>query len=305
MASAYASGNYTDETYVTSQFAAGIQDNIFLLNKRVLLVGGARFDDIQNAGAVDNYAKTEGLSTGVTNWVYKASGVFFPLPTRDVSLFVNYSQTFTPEYGTTFPGSGVQLKPLQGVAKEVGIKAELFNSQLIGTFSYFHDELDNNPIFYLINGRNIAVQNGVAKFPGYDADVTWKINDNFAVLLAVSDVNSSQVDGDGFRNAQIGFNSKGLIRYTFSRDTALKGLAIGVGVKEIAKRYGSNNDSYLIPGYTDVDAFATYTFARHWRLQANVYNVTNTQAVLSALGNLVYNYAVWPINCNFSVKFTY
>jgi len=307
IASAYANGDYDDNTYVTSQFAAGAQDNMYLLNKRILLVGGARYDNIQNDGAIDNYAQVEGLSTAVTNWVYKGSAVFKPLPIQGFSLFLNYAQTFTPEYGTTYPGSGVQLKPLQGIAKEVGVKVELLDSSLVATVSYFHNILVNNPIFLLdpSTGRNIAYQNGTASFPGFDGDMTWRINENVSMLLGISDVNSLQPGGNGFRNAQIGFNWKGLVRYSFSHDTVLHGLSVGVGVQDIAKRYGSNGGYYDIAGYTNVDSFVTYRLDRHWMAQINVNNMTNVKAVLSALGQMSYNGAVYPTNVDFTVRYDY
>ena len=305
-ADAYAAGNYFDTTAQTSDFAAGLQDNIFMFNNRLLFVGGVRYDYIQNPPVMDNFAQIPDTNREETaNWSHKESVVIKPFPNPGIAIFANYAQTFTPEFGFTYPGSGVLLKNLLGIGKEIGVKLDLFNSKLLLTASYFHNVLTNNPVFYLdtATGRNITVQNGTANFPGWDADATWQITKNINLLLGGSDINSTQPNGEGFRNTPIGFEGKFLARYAFSPDMFLKGLAIGAGLLDIPQRYGSNAGYYNVPGYREIDCFATYAFAQHWHLQLNANNVNNAKGILSALGQMAYNGAVYPMNYDFIVRY--
>jgi outer membrane receptor protein involved in Fe transport len=199
---------------------------------------------------------------------------------------------------------------------------------LIGTVSYFHNETTNNPIL-IFNpnlgplepngthaGEDENIQTGVAKFPGYDGDITWRITDDLNLLVGFSDVNSVQPNGNGYRNGQIGFNYKALARYSFSRANspikALRGLSVGAGLLNVAKRYGSNGlgytlagGQYIVPGYNELDAFATYLIGDHWRLQVNGNNVANEKGIISALGDLAYNYSLPPDNFDFTVKYSF
>lgn len=300
----YSQGNYSDQSVNGNNFNAGLQDNIYLWNKRVLLVGGARYDVIHNDGVYDNVGKTNGTPQDTTNWVYKASGVVKPFADPGMAIFANYSQTFVPQFGPIAAGVATNLKNQTGTSREIGFKMELLNSQLNGTISYFENELTNNLTFVFdpTLNRNVYAQNGVSTAKGWEADVTWNINSNWTTLVALSDVDSHQPNGLGNRNVPLELNYKALVRYS-AHTGPLDGFSFGLGVIHMSRRNGSYGGYYFIPGYTTWDGFVTYKLDHHWKLQLNGYNLTNTKGIMDGLGQLSYNHAIAPVNGSVSVTY--
>lgn len=274
----------SDSASSGSRYDVGLQDNIYLLNKRLLLVGGVRYDFVENNGT-DNYITgAAGKTEDTSDVVSKASVVVKPFTDRNVSIFANYSETFQPQFGELIVGSGIPFKNLEGQSREVGLKLELMDSHLLATASYFKSELKNNPIiiFNTTTGLNDTYQIGVTHIKGWEGDLTWTISENWAALVAMSDVESVNANGTRPRNVQNGFNYRALLRYTASRGSRLEGFSGGLDAINISDRYGDATNTYITPGYTTFDAFAGYG-RKNWRVHLNVYNLTDKEALLSSI----------------------
>jgi outer membrane receptor protein involved in Fe transport len=287
------------------RFNFGIQDNVYLWNNRILLVAGARYDYIQNNASYNYLTNVGGRPETTTSWVYKAAGVVKPFPGQQgISLFLNYAETFEPRFGELISGSGIPFKNLEGVSKEAGIKMELMDSRLIATGSYFDNELTNNPIriFNPATGLDEFVQSGVSPIKGWEVDFSWVINKNWTTLLGLSDVDAKASDGRRLRNVQNEFNYKALLKYTVTHPR-FSGLSAGAAVISIGDRAGDNPNSYITPGYETLDLFAYYAW-KNWRFQANVFNVTDKEALASSIfQSLVL--ANDPRNFRFSLQYRF
>lgn len=286
------------------RFNFGFQDNVYFWDDRILLVGGARYDYIRNLGTHNLRTDTTSNPQTTTNWVYKAAAVVKPLPNRGISFFVNYAETFEPRFGELIAGSGIPFKNLEGVSEEIGVKLDLLNSRLVATGSYFNNELANNPIriFNPNTGLDEFVQEGVTTVDGWELDLAWSVNDNWTLLVGLSDVDSVNPNGLRLRNVQNDFNYKGLVRYDFPSGP-LAGLTAGLAVMHVGDRFGDNPNTFVTEAYTTLDAFAHYT-VNNWKFQVNAYNLTDEEAMASSIFQALALTAD-PLSVRFSVQYEF
>ncbi len=269
----------TNNSASNNKFAIGLQDNMSMWDNRLLLVGGVRYDFVQNNGTYNYITNVAPRPLTSSNTVSKASVVVKPFPVRGVAFFANYTETFTARFGELVVGSGIPFKNEEGISKEVGLKLELFDARLTMTGSYFDMVTKNLAIFQAnpLTGLNEFTQGGRAPAKGWDADFTWLVNENWAVLLGLADVDSKDFRGLRLRGVMNDFNYKGLVRYSASSTSRLRGLAVGAGVVNTSDRLDTTN-TFVVPGYNSYDAFVSYS-RKNWRFQVNGYNLTDTMEV--------------------------
>jgi iron complex outermembrane receptor protein len=286
------------------KYAVGIQDNIYLWDKRLLLVGGARYDFIQNNGTYNFLTKVGPKPLTSDNISKKASIVLKPFHDRGIAFFANYSTTFTARYGELVVGSGIPFENEIGISKEVGMKLELFDARLTLTGSYYDSVTKNLAIFQANpqTGLNEYSQGGRAPAKGWDTDFTWLVNDSWAILGGMGNVNSKDFRGLRLRGVMNGFNYKALVRWSAPRLSRYRGLAVGAGVVNIADRMDTTN-SYVVPGYNSYDAFVSYTF-RNWRFQVNGYNLSDKTAIDGIIQRSLL-FVNEPRNFRFSVQYDF
>jgi len=286
-------------------FGFGIQDNIRFLDDRVLAALGTRFSSVQNDGIENLVTGDSSPAFRQNEWIFKAGVVVKPLPqTRNVSLFFNFSETFDPIFEERVEGSGELLDNLLGEATEVGIKLQMFNSALVFTGSYFDNELEAQPIrlFNPETGRDEFEQGGTSTIDGFEFDLAWQVNENIGILLAASEVDSLDPNGNFIRGIQNKFNYDFVGRYQFL-EGPLSGLTTGVMVNKTSDRIGSNRQDFTLDGYTTVNAFARYKW-KNIRFQFNVNNIGDKEASLSPIFSALV-IAANPRNYNFSVGYDF
>lgn len=263
-------------------FNFGVQDNLFLFDERLILVGGARYDHAVDNGSINLLTNVRSAPRVTNNWVYKGGIVAKPFRAYDgLSLFYSYSETFTAQAGTTL--SGVPFKDIEGVANEVGVKVESLEHGIVMSASYFKNENTNFPI-RVINpalGLDDFLQIGTGVSKGWEADIAWQPRANLSFLFAVSDVDSRNPNGLRKRNVQNGANYRAVGKYTFTSG-ALDRLSVGAAFVTIAERAGENNNTFFTEGYNTLDLFASYAYGR-WKFQVNFNNVLDEDGVESSI----------------------
>lgn len=263
-------------------FNFGVQDNLFLFDGRLIVVGGARYDHARDNGSLNQLTNVRSAPRVTNNWVYKGGVVGKPFAAYDgVSVFYSYSETFTAQAGTNL--AGVPYKDIEGVANEVGVKLELLEQGIVMTASVFKNENTNFPIRVLIPelGLDDFLQIGTGVSKGWEADIAWQPRSNLSFLFAVSDVDSKNPNGLRKRNVQNDINYRFVGKYTFT-EGALNRLSVGAGFVTIGDRAGENGNTFFTKGYNTLDLFASYG-VKQWKFQANVANVFDEDGVESSI----------------------
>lgn len=267
--------------------AIAVQDNAFLWDDKLVVVGGARYDSATSSN-INRTANQRLLDQESSAWTYKFGAVL--RPAKPIGIFYNYSETFTP--GSFDFVSGSALPNLEVSTNEAGIKFEFFKGQLTGTASYFNTTTENVVIVVQTIGPGgfpvgANVPAGKQSIKGWETDFTWAIGKNFALLGGFGDLTSKTQTGVRARAVPVGFNAKMFGKYTFT-DGPLTGFSLGLGFEKNADRAGDGADSFNLPGYEVASAFLGYKRGA-WNAQINVENVFDeTYAAISVARQIIY-----------------
>lgn len=259
--------------------AFGAQDNMSVLNDRLILVAGARYDWRQQTDT-NIFLNAGGVTENVNQWTFKY-GVVGKVA-KGVSLFYNYSETFSPVI-TRDVTTNQRFPNLLGSTKEGGIKTDLFNSRLIATFSYFDMVLENSTIFVNdpMGGPGKLIAEGTALTKGWELDVAGSPLPGLNLIVGVEDIDSKTDGGVRRRGVSQGVSYKVFGTYSFP-EGPLKGFTIGGGYNYQNKRAGDTVDILKMPAYDLAEAMIAYE-RENWRVQLNVYNLLDDTFPLTSV----------------------
>ena len=183
-------------------------ERLFLLDERLILSGGIRFDRdeattetvLSNVpqGASDSIDESTTYNYGVVGKIYKGEH-------GEGTIFYNYAETFIPvfsldkrlaSFGDRFPNRVVSTK-------EFGAKANLWGSRLVGTFSYF-DTTESNVLVGLrdedgsVTGIDDSSYNspaGARTTSGFEMDLALNPMPGLNAIISYGTIDSLIADG--------------------------------------------------------------------------------------------------------------
>lgn len=240
-------------------------------------------------------------------------------PTKDMSLFASFSNSFTPNTGNTYDSK--PLDPSIIDQYEAGIKTDFWRGMLSTNITVYQITNDNlvQTAMFLADGvtpntdTNIKVMSGATKSKGIEVDVTARPLDGLSIIAGYSynDMRYTKTSGlngsfiEGSRIARTPANTANLsFFYTLPTGT-LKGVSLGAIGNYIGKRVGGWNSQYNtdltkypdgiwdreipLEGYTTVDVSAGY----EWKKFSILCKLSN---IANKLNYTVHeNYSVNPI----------
>lgn len=226
-----------------------------------------------------------------------------------VSAYGSWSTSFLPVTGTD-ARTNQAFEPLTARQYEVGVKYEpAFMPGLFTIAAY--DIEQNNTITR--DRLNQSYQNGTTRSRGLEFEAKFQLFEDWNVIAAVGLIDAELTSGSGYA---VGYSPVGTpdatasfwTDYTFDW-SFLDNLTIGGGVRYVGESTGgflSDGTRIEVPGYTLVDAMASYDLAAirpGWEgssLKLNVSNLLDEQYV-TCLNN---NFCNYGNGRNISLKFT-
>jgi iron complex outermembrane receptor protein len=229
---------------------------------------------------------------------------FIYQPDKNSSVFASYSNSFTPNTGTT-----VDLKPIEASIidqYEVGVKKDFWNGILSTNITVY--QITNSNLAQTAEFKadgvtpntdtNIKVLNGETISKGIEIDITAKPIDGLNITAGYSyndsrytktkQVNGGFIEGD--RLVRTPANTANVSFFYTLQSGKLKGLSVGAIGNYIGDRLGGWNDQYVvnattgavtindrdfpINGYTTLDISAGYTFKK-CSVLCKISNITN------------------------------
>ncbi|WP_418263258.1 TonB-dependent siderophore receptor [Flavobacterium faecale] len=226
-------------------------------------------------------------------------------PTKDISLFASYSNSFTPNNGNTY--NNQPLDPSIIDQYEAGVKTDFWrgilstnvtiyqisNNNLVQTAPFEADGVTPN------NNSNLKIMSGETKSKGVEFDVTAKPLEGFNINAGYSYndmrfVNTPIAIGNsvkGDRVARTPANTANLSFFYTVQSGKLKGISIGAIGNHIGNRIAGWNNRYVVDpnnannliiedrevpihGYTTVDISAGYTWKKV-SILCKLSNITN------------------------------
>ncbi|MEH2071689.1 MAG: TonB-dependent siderophore receptor [Nostoc sp.] len=256
---------FNNTTTNTNTFGIYLQDQIAVFDNLKLLVGG-RFDtyhsetqDFLNASTTVTDSDAFSPRVGV---VYQ--------PTKEISLFANYSRSFNPVSGTAKNGDA--FVPERGTGYEVGIKGDFLNNRLSSTLAFYtvtktnvttEDPSDPTGTF--------SIQTGEQRARGIEFDIAgeilpgWKVIGSYAYSDPEITEDNTYPVGNTLANTP---RHTGSLWTTYTFQTgSLEGFGFGGGIFANSEAYGDLDNSYTIPGFVRTDAALFY---KKNRLRASI-----------------------------------
>lgn len=278
-------------------FAIGFQDNMKFMNDKLILVAGARYDDTSNDAvrfdvpqsiAQDKFVRDESSwnSNSANDTTYKVGLV--GKPAEGVSLFAQHATTYNA-VNTIDPATSKKFPNQEGEILEIGTKLNFFDNRLTATISWFDMEL-SNLIIQVINppelgGGTRPEATGKQKTDGVEMDLAWQPTDNISLLLAVSDLDSTDANDRFFRGVPMDINYSVFGKYTFT-EGLLSGYHAGLGYHHNAMAPGDSTNTFFLTDTDLLDFFVGYS-VNNWSIQLNVYNVTGEDGILSSVSDML------------------
>nr|WP_315242041.1 TonB-dependent receptor [uncultured Flavobacterium sp.] len=308
-----------------NRFGAYFQDLISITEKFKVLAGirwswqetevTTYKETATGAGNPEN-AKPTVAPKRLDNAFSPKAGLVFQ-PTKDISLFASYSNSFTPNTGTT-----VNLEPIKPSIidqYEAGIKTDFFKGLLSTNITVYQItnsnlaqtalQADGTPYA----DTSIKMLSGETKSKGIEVDITARPVDGLSVIAGYSynDMRYTETSGkngsfiEGDRVARTPQNTANLSFFYTLQSGFLKGISVGAIGNYIGKRIGGWNNQYNtdltkypdgiwyreipLEGYTTIDLSAGYNWKK-FSILCKVSNITNE------LNYTVHeNYSVNPI----------
>ncbi|MEH2275314.1 MAG: TonB-dependent siderophore receptor [Nostoc sp.] len=252
-----------DNAQNSDSFGVYLQDQISVFDNLKLLVGG-RFDTYHSE--FQNFLDASSTVTDSDAFSPRVGVVY--QPTKEISLFANFSRSFVPVSGSSKNGDA--FEPTRGTGYEVGIKGDFLNNRLSSTLA-FYTVTKTNVLTEDPSDRNFSIQVGEQRARGIELDIAGEILPGWKVIASYAYTDAEITKDNTY---PVGNTLGGIPRhsgslwttYTFQKGT-LEGFGFGGGIFAATEAYGYLDDLYTVPGYVRTDAVIFY---KKDRLRASV-----------------------------------
>lgn len=262
--------------------AAYVQDQIEL-TRYVQVIAGVRFDYFGLTYFNDRNGEILGR---IDRLVSPRLGVVIK-PVTTISLYGSYGVSYLPGSGDQFSSLTTvtqQVKPEQFTNYEAGAKWDIRRGLLLSVAVYRLDRTNTRSTDP--NDPTRIIQTGSQRTNGLEAGISGSVTSRWTVSggYAWQDARITSGTVSAVAGKQVGQ----VPRNTFSlwNKYAITGrLSAGLGLSYRTDMFAAVDNTVILPGYTRVDAAVFYTISDHWRLQANIDNVTNVRYFANADSN--------------------
>ncbi|MGH6834040.1 MAG: TonB-dependent siderophore receptor [Methylocella sp.] len=205
-------------------------------------------------------------------------------PVPWIGFYGSHSRSFGEPNGIS--GTNTPFPPQKAEGWEGGVKTELLDRRLAATLAFF-DITKSNVLTTTPTAANPFAMSpiGLARSQGAELDVLGKLTDELSVIASYAHIDARIIkDNSGLLGHSLHVYAPDsgslFLTYDFAPGSELQGWRAGGGVFAASNRWGDDQNTFILPAYARLDAFARYqTVIGPTRVSAqiNVYNITNTK----------------------------
>lgn len=252
-----------------------IQDNLTLLNDKLILVAGQRWSESRIETL--NLRTRATVTTQNPKIATHRYGIILKPFGKSMSVYYTDAENLTPNLGLTTNSVPAPFKDSAGKMKEFGAKFEKGNSRynVYGNFSYFKMSLTNVRGSAIENGNVVIIQFPQDDVKGWEFESGLRVNNENGhadILFTYSDVKTLRAADQGWA-VEVPENVISLWgKYTWT-GTALKGWTVGAGFYDQTKKRTGN--LYYTDYPVTYNILARYDISKRWSFQITGDNVTD------------------------------
>ncbi|MBP5974026.1 TonB-dependent siderophore receptor [Brasilonema sp. CT11] len=294
-----ASRRSVDRAEDINSFGIYLQDQIDVFDNLKLLIGG-RFDTYHSEN--ENFLNSTTTKTDSDAFSPRVGIVY--QPTKEISLFANYSRSFVPVSGSDKNDNA--FVPERATGYEVGIKGDFLNNRLSSTLALYTVTKTNVVTADPSDPANFEIQTGEQRARGIEFDIAgeilpgWKVIGSYAYTDAEITKDNSYPVGNALGTTP---QHSGSLWTTYTFQTgSLQGFGFGGGIFAASKTYGDLDNSYSLPGFIRTDAALFYKKDR-LRASVNFKNLFSTRYFESASFGSAYPAAPFTVQGTISWEF--
>ena len=206
-------------------------------------------------------------------------------PTRDLSIYASYSESFLPQAGDQFfliSEGDAQLEPEKFTNYEIGAKFAPLDNVLV-TAAIFRLERSDTRFTDEFGNTSLT---GESRTEGFELGAVGEVTDFWKANLGYTYLDGELTSASSFGNA--GQRLQQLPKHSISawnRFDLNEKLGFGLGVIHQSEQFASFSNTVVLPSYWRVDAAAYYTVSEHFSVQLNIENLFDEDYYPSAHGN--------------------
>ena len=271
------------DNHLTLNLAAGFVQDQIEISRYVQAIAGVRYDYFDLTYRNNRNSQ---ILERMDHLVSPRLGLVIK-PVTAMSIYGSYSVSYLPSSGDQFASLTnitQQVKPEKFTNYEAGVKWDLSPKIAFTSAIYRLDRTNtraNNP-----SDPTQILQTGSQRTTGFEAGLNGSITNRWTISGGYSwqnaRITSTTVAAPaGRRVAQVPRNMFSLWnKYQISRR-----LGAGLGLSYRSDMYAAIDNTVVLPAYLKADAAVYYNFGEHWRLQANLENLTNKRYFVNADSN--------------------
>lgn len=268
-----------------SSLGVYIQDQIDI-NEKFKLLLGLRYDDFDQT--ITNRLSSSTSKVSPTETSYRAGVVFEP--NSYISVYASYAEGFRPNTGTNFEGTA--FKPENSESSEIGVKWSSEDGDIGGSVALFSATKSNILTADPVNS-GFSAELGEADSKGIEIDLVGNLTDDLSIYFSYAYTDAETANDvinldwgvqvpAGSRLINVPEHAANL---SLSKGFQLAGsdASAGFALMYTGDRLGETIDSsYMLPSYTLLNLFATYSPSDRLRLAVHIDNVTDEEYIESS-----------------------
>lgn len=300
-------GKYVSDINFNSQNAAAFFENIFRVNKKLLLIPGIRYEWLLGAANGRNGYTASGGEIVLQNikrsrsFLLAAIGVEYHI-TKGTEVYASFSQAFRPIQFANLqapPTTDVvdeNLKDSKGYNIDLGYRGKV-SSYLQFDVSFFYLQYNNrigavtttgSPSNRLITNVGNSTSNGIESFVEWNIVKTFKQNTAYDVSLFITYAFNNATYSSNFKDANTkGKKLENVPSHIFRSGISLckKNILLTTQINYVGQTFSDGNNTVipsaisntgLIPAYIVADVTVTYKVKSNVTVKAGVNNIANT-----------------------------
>lgn len=300
-------GKYVSDINFNSQNAAAFFENIFRVNKKLLLISGIRYEWLLGAANGRNGYTASGGEIVLQNikrsrsFLLAAIGAEYHI-TKGTEVYASFSQAFRPIQFANLqapPTTDVvdeNLKDSKGYNIDLGYRGKVSN-YLQFDVSFFYLQYNNrigavtttgSPSNRLITNVGNSTSKGIESFVEWNIVKTFKQNAVYDVSLFITYAFNNATYSSNFKDANTkGKKLENAPSHIFRSGISLgkKNILLTTQINYVGQTFSDGNNTVipsaisnigLIPAYIVADVTVTYKVKSNVTVKAGVNNIANT-----------------------------